>query len=85
MGETEELITNPQHPYTKALLSAVPVPDPTEKRKRIDIVGGVSAAVDPPPGCRFAPRCPYAERKCREMDPPLKEVGRGHFAACSLA
>jgi peptide/nickel transport system ATP-binding protein len=85
MGETEELITSPQHPYTKALLSAVPVPDPTEKRKRIDIVGGVSAAVDPPPGCRFAQRCPYAEEKCREMDPPLKEVGRGHFAACSLA
>jgi len=84
MAETEELIHNPQHPYTKALLSAVPVPDPTEQRKRIDIIGGVSAAVDPLPGCRFVSRCPYAMDVCRKGDPPLKDVGGGHMVACYL-
>jgi peptide/nickel transport system ATP-binding protein len=84
MAETEELIHNPQHPYTKALLSAVPVPDPTEKRKRIDIIGGVSAAVDPPPGCRFAPRCPYAMDVCKQEDPEYKSVGGKHFVSCYL-
>ena len=85
MAETEELIHNAQHPYTRALLSAVPVPDPSEKRKRIDIVGGVSAAVNPPPGCRFAPRCPHALSVCRKKDPVLKDVGRNHLSACFLA
>ncbi len=85
IAETEELIKNPHHPYTKALLSAVPVPDPTEKRKRIDIIGGVSAAVDPLPGCRFASRCPYAILKCKGEDPVLKDVGKDHLAACYLA
>lgn len=84
IAEAEELIFNPQHPYTKALLSAVPVPDPTEKRKRIDIIGGVSVAVDPPPGCRFAPRCPYAMDICKREDPVLKDVGKNHFASCFL-
>ena len=84
VAETEELINNPQHPYTKALLSAVPVPDPTEKRKRIDIIGGVSAAVDPPPGCRFVSRCPYARDECRQEDPVIKDIGGGHKVACYL-
>jgi peptide/nickel transport system ATP-binding protein len=84
IAETEELIHNPQHPYTKALLSAVPVPDPTEKRRRIEIIGGVPAAVDPPPGCRFANRCPYAMDICRQEDPPVKDVGGGHLVACYL-
>lgn len=84
MAPAEELITNPQHPYTKALLSAVPVPDPTEKRHRIDIIGGVSLAVDPPPGCRFAPRCPYSMDICRREDPVFKDVGKSHFASCFL-
>ena len=84
IAETEELIKNPQHPYTKALLSAVPVPDPAEKRSRIDIIGGVSAAVDPPPGCRFTPRCPYAMDVCRTEDPVLKSVGGDHFVSCYL-
>ena len=84
MAETEELIDNAQHPYAKALLSAVPVPDPTEKRKRIDIIGGVSAAVDPPPGCRFAPRCPFAKDQCRVEDPVLKSVGGDHYVSCYL-
>jgi peptide/nickel transport system ATP-binding protein len=85
MAETEELIHNAQHPYTRALLSAVPVPDPSEKRKRIDIVGGVSVAVNPPPGCRFAPRCPHALHVCRKKDPVLKDVGSNHVSACFLA
>jgi peptide/nickel transport system ATP-binding protein len=85
MAETEEIIQNPQHPYTKALLSAVPVPDPSVKRKRIDIIGGVSAAVDPPPGCRFASRCPQSLELCRKEDPVFKEVGRNHFVSCYLA
>ena len=85
MAETEEIIENPQHPYTKALLSAVPVPDPAEKRKRIDIIGGVSAAVDPAPGCRFARRCPYAISACTEEDPQFKETGANHFVSCYLA
>ncbi len=84
IAETEELIHNPQHPYTKALLSAVPVPDPTEKRRRIEIIGGVPAAVDPPPGCRFANRCPYAMDICRQEDPSVKDVGRHHLVACYL-
>jgi peptide/nickel transport system ATP-binding protein len=84
VAETEELIHNPQHPYTKALLSAVPVPDPTEKRKRIDIIGGVSAAVDPLPGCRFVSRCPYAKDECRREDPAIKDIGGGHRVACYL-
>lgn len=84
MAETEELISNPQHPYTKALLSAVPVPDPTEKRSRIEIIGGVSAAVNPPPGCRFAPRCPYAMDVCRKEDPVTKDLGGGHLVSCYL-
>ena len=84
IAETEELIHNPQHPYTKALLSAVPVPDPTEKRRRIEIIGGVPAAVDPPPGCRFANRCPYAMDVCRQEDPSVKDVGGGHLVACYL-
>jgi peptide/nickel transport system ATP-binding protein len=84
VAETEELIHNPQHPYTKALLSAVPVPDPTEKRKRIDIIGGVSAAVDPLPGCRFVSRCPYAKDECRREDPVIKDIGGGHRVACYL-
>ena len=84
IAETEELIHNPQHPYTKALLSAVPVPDPTVKRSRIDIIGGVTAAVDPPPGCRFGPRCPYAMDVCKREDPPVKDLGGGHLVACYL-
>lgn len=84
IAETEELIGNPQHPYTKALLSAVPVPDPTERRKRIDIIGGVSAAIDPPPGCRFAPRCPYAMDICRKENPQPKDVGGRHLVSCYL-
>jgi oligopeptide/dipeptide ABC transporter ATP-binding protein len=82
MAETEELFGNPQHPYTEALLSAVPVPDPTLKRKRIILEGDVPSPIDPPSGCYFRTRCRYAEDICVETAPPLKDLGNDHFVAC---
>jgi peptide/nickel transport system ATP-binding protein len=84
IAPTEELINNPNHPYTKALLSSVPIPDPSEKRKRIKVKGRVSTPIDPLPGCRFAPRCPYAAAKCKEKDPENVRVGNKHLVACHL-
>ena len=83
MGETEEVLQNPVHPYTKALLSAVPVPDPEATRDPIDIKGSVSVPVDPLPRCRFYDRCPIADNFCRDSDhPPLEDKGSGRLAAC---
>ena len=83
MGETEEILRNPVHPYTKALLSAVPVPDPGVTRAPVDIEGSVSVPVDPPPRCRFYDRCPIANDFCRDNDhPPLEDKGGGRLAAC---
>ena len=85
-GETESVLRNPKHPYTKALLSAVPVPDPTVKRPPVDIAGGVSAPIDPPARCRFYDRCPIADDHCRDNDhPPLEDKGDGQLAACYKA
>ncbi len=83
MGETEEILRNPVHPYTKALLSAVPVPDPSATRAPVDIKGSVAVPVDPPPRCRFYDRCPIADDFCRENDhPALEDKGGGRLAAC---
>jgi peptide/nickel transport system ATP-binding protein len=83
MGETEELLHHPLHPYTKALLSAVPVPDPTFTRTAVEIKGGVSKPINPPPQCRFYPRCIEADEYCEQNDhPPLEDKGGAHFAAC---
>ena len=83
MGDTEEVLQNPAHPYTKALLSAVPVPDPETTRDPVDIKGSVSAPVDPLPRCRFYDRCPIADNFCRDNDhPPLEDKGGGRLAAC---
>lgn len=82
-AETEELLQNPQHPYTQALISAVPVPDPRFQREAIPIKGNISAPIDPPPVCRFYPRCPIADDYCKSNPhPPLEDKGGGHYAAC---
>ena len=81
-----DLYKNPLHPYTQALLSAVPIPDPSVPRaNRIILKGDVPSPIDPPPGCRFHPRCLYTRDTCRQNEPPLKEIGSGHFAACLFA
>ena len=86
MGDTEDVLQNPRHPYTKALLSAVPVPDPTYRRPPVEIEGGVSIPVNPPPRCRFYDRCPIADDYCRDNDhPALEDKGGGHMAACYKA
>jgi oligopeptide/dipeptide ABC transporter ATP-binding protein len=86
MAPTEELLANPQHPYTRALLASVPVPDPSYRRPEPDIKGGISKAINPEPVCRFLPRCPWAEQVCRDNEhPPLEEVSPGHFVACYVA
>ena len=84
LADKRSLFASPQHPYTEALLSAVPVPDPNAKPKRIILQGDVPSPITPPPGCHFHTRCPYAEPRCRVETPPLLEVRPGHFAACHL-
>jgi oligopeptide/dipeptide ABC transporter ATP-binding protein len=84
LAERRSLFAQPQHPYTEALLSAVPVPDPKAARKRIILKGDVPSPSNPPSGCRFHTRCPYAFERCREEEPPMKELRPGHFAACHL-
>ena len=79
------IINAPKHPYTQALLSAVPVVDPDSKRQRIVLPGDVPSPINPPSGCPFHPRCPVAEARCKTEVPALREVSAGHFAACHLA
>ena len=82
IGPTAEICSNPKHPYTEALLSAVPSPDLARKGKRIVLEGDVPDAINPPSGCVFRTRCPYAVDACAHAIPPLKEVGPGHLASC---
>ena len=83
-GTKEDIFTNPLHPYTKALFSAVPNPDPTVKMERIKLEGDIPSPANPPKGCRFHTRCPYAKEVCKHVPPEYKEYGEGHFAACHL-
>ena len=82
IAPSKELYTNPIHPYTEALLSAVPIPDPTVKRERIILQGDMPSPINPPSGCVFRTRCPLATKECAEVVPPLEEVSPGHFKAC---
>lgn len=82
LAETNDLFYNQLHPYTKALISSIPVPDPTAKKDRIILKGDVPSPANPPRGCRFHPRCPKAQPICSKQEPSLMEIKKGHFVAC---
>lgn len=84
-ASADDLFRNPVHPYTKALLSAIPIPDIDRKRERIILQGEISSPINPPKACRFAARCNCACDKCRQAEPELKEIAPGHFCSCFLA
>jgi oligopeptide transport system ATP-binding protein len=82
LADADELYRNPRHPYTEALLSSVPVPDPKAKKSRIILEGDVPTPLNPPSGCYFHPRCAYATEECKFVEPELVDIGGGHMAAC---
>jgi peptide/nickel transport system ATP-binding protein/oligopeptide transport system ATP-binding protein len=84
MASRDDLYEDPLHPYTQALMSAIPVPDPTLTRQRVILEGDVPSPLNPPSGCRFHTRCPLAFDKCSQEEPPFKDYGNEHFAACWL-
>lgn len=84
MGQAETTLGEPLHPYTKALVSNVPIPDPDIVRKRIRLKGEIPTPINPPSGCRLHPRCPYVIGKCSTEEPELAEVEKGRFVACHL-
>ena len=83
-GETQDIFDHPLHPYTKALFSAIPIPDPTVRRERIVLQGSIPSPANPPKGCKFHTRCPYATDRCREEAPCQREVEPGHYVVCHL-
>ena len=85
IAETEELFTNIQHPYTEALLSSAPKPDPRARRQQVPLIGEVADPANPPTGCYFHPRCRYAKDRCKTEAPPLREVTPGHWSACHFS
>ena len=82
VAEKAQLYSNPMHPYTKALLSAIPLPDVKKKRQRIILQGDVPSAYNPPSGCKFHTRCPYATDLCKQEIPVLRQMEKGHQVAC---
>jgi oligopeptide/dipeptide ABC transporter ATP-binding protein len=84
LADKAALFARPQHPYTEALLSAVPLPDPEAAKKRIILKGDVPSPINPPSGCRFHTRCPYAFARCSKEEPDMREVFPGHHVACHL-
>jgi peptide/nickel transport system ATP-binding protein len=84
IGPKRQIFSAPKHPYTEALLSAVPVPEPGAARRRIILKGDIPSPIDPPAGCRFHTRCPHAFDRCRTEEPELRPIEEGHFAACHL-
>jgi peptide/nickel transport system ATP-binding protein len=85
LGDLREIYTRPLHPYTRALMAAVPVPDPHSRRTETMPPGEIPNPINPPSGCRFYPRCPSAKEICATQDPPLRELIPGHFVACNYA
>jgi oligopeptide/dipeptide ABC transporter ATP-binding protein len=85
LADADDLYENPKHPYTKALLSAIPIPDPTVRRERIVLKGDLPSPANPPSGCRFHTRCPMAQEICKVEEPPLRDIGGGHMSACHFA
>ena len=85
LTDSGSLYTTPLHPYSQALLSAAPIPDPRRKKKRVILTGDVPSPIAPPPGCRFHTRCLYTKDVCTQEEPPLREVQPNHFAACLFA
>jgi peptide/nickel transport system ATP-binding protein len=85
LAETTEIFETPRHPYTAALLSAVPEPDPRVRSRRIVLQGEVANPASPPSGCYFHPRCPHATAVCRAETPAWQEISRGHFVSCHRA
>lgn len=83
-GETGDIFRNPLHPYTKALFSAIPIPDPKAKMNRIVLEGSIPSPANPPKGCKFHTRCPYCTQRCKEEVPVQKEVEKGHYVVCHL-
>lgn len=83
-GETGDIFKNPLHPYTKALFSAIPIPDPKAKMNRIVLEGSIPSPANPPKGCKFHTRCPYCTQRCKEEVPVQKEVEKGHYVVCHL-
>jgi oligopeptide/dipeptide ABC transporter ATP-binding protein len=84
IGPKDDIVAEPLHPYTKALISAAPVPDPRLRREKLVIEGDVPSPMDPPPGCRFHTRCPFVMARCREEEPAMRELATGRHAACHL-
>ncbi|MEH7375168.1 MULTISPECIES: ABC transporter ATP-binding protein [Bacillaceae] len=85
IADKKELFDSPLHPYTKALLSSIPVPNPVLKRERVILKGDVPSPIDPPSGCRFHTRCPFATEKCKLEEPALRELAENHFVSCHFA